>query len=75
MRVSRLITFVAVLSLVPAMSISATEELPDDEFLEFLGAWDEVWNEVCDPEGELAGDDACIENDDEQDKEKADDEA
>lgn len=66
MRASRLIALVAILSLAPAWSIGATEELPDDEFLEFLGAWDEAWTEACDPDGGLPGDDACLEYDDEQ---------
>ena len=72
MRVRNLITLVALLSLTPVGFLSATEELPDDEFLEFLGTWDEAWTEACDPDGGLPGDDACLENDDEQ--EKAEDE-
>ena len=74
MRASNLILFVALFSLAPAWSISATDELPDDEFLEFLGVWDEAWSEACEPDGGLPGDDACLEYDDDDDEqENADD--
>lgn len=62
MRVSRLAIVFVALGLAPAWS---TEELPDDEFLEFLGVWDEAWTEACDPDGGLPGDDACLDIDDE----------
>ncbi|MDH3646534.1 MAG: hypothetical protein OER80_07155 [Gammaproteobacteria bacterium] len=70
MQGSSLATLLVCLSLVPAGSVGAADELelPDDEFLEFLGVWEEVWNESCDPEGGLPGDDACLEYDDEQDE-------
>ena len=75
MRVSsRIILAGAAWMLAPAWSISATEELPDDEFLEFLGVWDEAWSEACDPQGGLPGDDACLEYDDDDEQENVDDE-
>ena len=68
-RVSCLATLMLCLNLVPAGTMGATEEIPDDEFLEFLGVWDEAWTEACDPAGSLPGDDdACLEYDDEQDE-------
>ncbi len=74
MRVSNRVILAAMLALVPAWSLNATEELPDDEFLEFLGVWDEVWVEACDPEGSLSGDDACLEYEDDDEQESVDDE-
>lgn len=59
------IAIVACVVLLPA-GLVADEDLPDDEFLEFLGAWDEAWSEACDPEGGLPGDDACETDEDEQ---------
>ena len=45
------------------------ETPPGDDFLEYLGAWDEAWEQSCDPEGYLPGDDACEQTDDENDDE------
>ena len=73
MQVSNLIILVALFSLAPAWSVSATEESPDDEFLEYLGVWDEAWSEACDPDGGLPGDDACLEYDNDE-QENADNE-
>ena len=52
------------LILVPA---SGEETPPEDDFLEYLGAWDEAWEQACDPDGYLPGDAACEQTDDEQD--------
>ena len=70
MRVSNRVILAVLLVLAPVWSISATEDLPDDEFLEFLGVWDEVWSEACDPQGGLPGDDACLEYDDDDDEQE-----
>lgn len=64
MRANGLAAIAACLLLLPGW-LAAEEELPDDEFLEFLGAWDEAWSQACDPEGGLPGDDACATDDDE----------
>lgn len=76
MQVRKTIILAGMLLLVAPWSLSATEEPPDDEFLEFLGVWDEAWSEACDPQGSPSADDACLEYDDENDdeQESADDE-
>ena len=46
------------------LSPALAEPLPDDDFLEYLGASDEAWLQACDPNGYLPSDDACTETDD-----------
>ncbi|MBT8132758.1 MAG: hypothetical protein KJO35_10845 [Gammaproteobacteria bacterium] len=67
MRVNTVAILLLCLSIAPGSALSADEELPDDEFLEFLGVWDEAWSAACEPDNELPGDDACAEYEDEQD--------
>ncbi|MDH3587783.1 MAG: hypothetical protein OEQ74_00115 [Gammaproteobacteria bacterium] len=71
MRASTVATLVACL-VVPGGVFGADEEMPDDEFLEFLGAWDEAWSDTCDPEGGLPGDDLCLETEDDKDEDEDD---
>lgn len=66
MRASSPVLLAALIGLVPGGFVSADEELPDDEFLEFLGVWDQAWTEACDPDQELFADDACLELDDDE---------
>ena len=75
MRARKPLVLAGMLMLFAAWPLNATEELPDDEFLEFLGVWDEAWSEACDPEGTRSDEDACLEYDDDDDeKEGVDDE-
>lgn len=67
------LVLVAWLSLVPSLAPgeeTAPEETPPgDDFLEYLGAWDEAWQQACDPDGYLPGDAACEPTEDERDDE------
>lgn len=66
MQVSKPLLLAVSIALAPCLSFSADEEVPDDEFLEFLGAWDEAWSEACDPEEGLPEDESCLEYDDDE---------
>ena len=67
------LVLLACFSLVPSLASAeeaqAGETPPEDDFLEYLGAWDEAWEQACDPDGYLPGDDACEQKDDEKDDE------
>lgn len=49
-------------------AVTADDAPPDDEFLEYLAAWDDVWEQACDPASDMPGDEACTETDDEPDQ-------
>ncbi len=68
-RVEMPLLLLACLSLLPYAAQAGGETPPDDEFLEYLGAWDEAWEQACEPDGYLPGDAACEQTDDEQDDE------
>ncbi len=70
MPVSRRVAALALCCLLPGLA-GSVDELPEDDFLEFLAVWDEAWAEACDEQGGQASEeDACLEPEDDDDDEE-----